>query len=104
LRYEGERAKRISRTKAWKAANPVRSAQIRQRERERQPEIFKARKVLKDAVRRGRITKPLQCGQCGAAVPKAELQGHHHDYSKPLDVEWLCRACHAAEHRALKSR
>jgi uncharacterized Zn finger protein (UPF0148 family) len=35
------------------------------------------------------------CSQCGAA--KAER--HHHDYSKPLDVVFLCRRCHTIWHR-----
>ena len=34
------------------------------------------------------------CNACGAE--KAQM--HHHDYSKPLEVEWLCRPCHLAEH------
>lgn len=26
------------------------------------------------------------------------MQGHHPDYSKPLEVEWLCPRCHGARH------
>lgn len=44
--------------------------------------------------RRGKL-QPQPCKRCGAA--KAEK--HHKDYSKPLEVEWLCRKCHLAEHR-----
>lgn len=37
------------------------------------------------------------CEICGAAKSEA----HHGDYSKPLDVTWLCRDHHAAWHRLL---
>ncbi len=26
------------------------------------------------------------------------LEGHHHDYKKKLEVEWLCHCCHMARH------
>lgn len=26
------------------------------------------------------------------------LQAHHEDYSKPLDVRWACRKCHLESH------
>jgi ribosomal protein S27AE len=55
-----------------------------------------ARFALNRAVKSGRITKPSECSRCGVT---GNIQGHHHDYSKRLDVEWLCSKCHAEEHR-----
>lgn len=49
-------------------------------------------------LRRGKI-KREPCKACGAE--KAQM--HHHDYSKPYEVEWLCRPCHLAEHYAPES-
>lgn len=54
---------------------------------------FDARRAVRDAVKRGDLTR-LPCEKCGEAVSFA----HHPDYSKPLEVEWLCRPCHTAEH------
>lgn len=44
-------------------------------------------------LRRGKIQRQ-PCKACGNE--KAEM--HHHDYNKPLEVEWLCRPCHLQEH------
>ncbi len=46
------------------------------------------------AVKTGRLEK-RPCESCGN--PKS--QGHHEDYSKPLEVRWLCAVCHKKEHR-----
>ena len=48
--------------------------------------------TLNNAVRDGHI-KRQSCRECGA-----KAQAHHHDYSKPLDVIWLCPKHHKAEH------
>lgn len=46
--------------------------------------------------RRGKLLKPGKCGRCGGPEP----QKHHADYTKPLEVEWVCRPCHLAIHKA----
>ena len=66
------------------------------REREKQPkyqEKTKARKKIRNLIYRGKI-KRQPCEVCGLANGEA----HHDDYSKPLDVKWLCRRHHCELH------
>jgi hypothetical protein len=58
------------------------------------PERKRARKQCAYAIKTGKLIRQ-PCEQCGK--PKSEA--HHDDYSKPLDVRWLCRPCHGAVHR-----
>lgn len=61
--------------------------------KERDPVKLRARSLASAAVKAGRlIRKP--CERCG----EQKSQKHHPDYSKPLDVVWLCRPCHEIEH------
>lgn len=57
----------------------------------------KAQTKLANAVHLGQIDKPHTCSECGCA--NMRIDGHHSDYSKPLDVEWLCTTCHNKRHR-----
>jgi len=57
---------------------------------------YEARKALQNAVAIGKMVKPESCEECGI---EANLHGHHDDYSKPLDVRWLCPPCHMDWHR-----
>jgi hypothetical protein len=50
------------------------------------------------AIRDGRI-KQESCAVCG----KEKTQGHHEDYSKPLDVIWLCVRHHQDRHIHLRN-
>jgi len=61
--------------------------------RERHPERYKARVAVNNAVRDGRLVKK-PCEGCGSE----KVQAHHEDYSKPLDVKWLCFVCHRRHH------
>lgn len=62
-------------------------------------EQTKARTALNAAVKRGDIKRPKNCHRCRVAC---KPNGHHRDYSKPLEVEWLCTVCHGKEHRKFK--
>lgn len=59
------------------------------------PDRARARRVFARALRRAELVAPEKCEMCGAG---GDIQGHHYDYGKPLDVEWLCPGCHASRH------
>ena len=50
-----------------------------------------ARVAVRNALKRGTLIKPNSCSECGK---KGKVEADHHDYSKRLDVTWLCRDCH----------
>lgn len=54
-----------------------------------------ARVALGNAVRAGNVVKPPECQVCSVCD---DLHGHHEDYTKPLEVIWVCSACHAFIH------
>ena len=67
--------------------------------RSRRPERHRARILLHLAVKRGAIMKSNHCEKCLREMPQRKIHGHHKDYTKPLDVEWLCPQCHVEAHR-----
>lgn len=62
--------------------------------RKRNPDKYKAHKKLHNALRGGKIKKQ-PCFICGSK----DVHGHHYDYSKPLNVIWLCAQHHQWMHR-----
>lgn len=65
----------------------------------RAPERRKAHISLGNAVRSGRVLKWPVC-----ALPECngKPEAHHPDYSRPLDVVWLCSAHHKQAHALVK--
>ncbi|MEE9117819.1 MAG: hypothetical protein V3U02_04390 [Calditrichia bacterium] len=70
---------KISRSKANKAY------------RVNNPLKMKSHDMVDRALKTGKLIKPNICDEC---TKKRKLEGHHKDYSKPLDVQWLCKKCH----------
>jgi len=62
------------------------------------PEKKKATTAVSHALRDGQLVRPSGCSTCG----NSPLQAHHGDYSKPLDVLWLCQPCHVRLHSDLR--
>ena len=80
---------------AYAKAHPEQAVKQIQRSNKRHPEHFRARYAFTNALRAGKLTKPDACSKCGKA---GRIHGHHPDYSKPLEVVWLCHSCHIGEH------
>lgn len=74
------RRARTQRRREWRKANPGDALKIR------------VRRATGNAIRDGRLI-PKPCEVCGATA-----EAHHDDYSKPLEVRWLCFAHHREHH------
>lgn len=61
-----------------------------------------ARSAVKRAVKRGDLIPSESCQACGKSQLRSDgvraIQAHHEDYTKPLDVIWLCVKCHQIAH------
>lgn len=70
--------RRLEYTKRWRTRNPQKA---------------KAHNAVVNALKSGKLVKK-PCEICG----KIPTVAHHDDYSKPLEVRWLCRLCHIDIH------
>ena len=90
--------KTAERLRKFKAKNGG-AAAYRNRQQDRSPEDrqkYLARKTVENHLKAGKLTRK-PCERCGAR----KAQAHHEDYSKPLDVIWLCPKDHKARHREM---
>lgn len=86
-RARGKESKRIKAateiTRAWRAEDSRRVL---------------AHTSVARAIRNGSLVRQ-PCVRCGEIKSLA----HHEDYDKPLEVMWLCQACHKQRHKELNN-
>jgi len=77
--------------KQWYLNNPEKVNSKKYRD------MVKARGILNRAILTDEI-KREPCQECG----EVRSEAHHRDYSKPLEVLWLCSVHHNATHKEIK--
>lgn len=91
-----EKARQYAKTERNKKRTSERLKSYRKRD------SYKVRKkawsFFERALKNGYIIRPSHCDMCKI---ECKPDGHHHDYSKPLDVQWLCERCHFNQHGKL---
>jgi len=63
---------------------------------ENYPNRKQASTIARNAIRDGKLTRGTSCVKCESTN---KIEGHHCDYTKPLDLMWLCEPCHKQWHR-----
>lgn len=56
---------------------------------------LRARDKTNTAIRHGLLEKKTVCERCPSTK---NIEKHHPDYDKPLEIVWLCSICHGLEH------
>jgi hypothetical protein len=96
-RNSASRDGRQTRCKPCFAASRMSDPEAGRARREREdPQRRRAYREVEKAVRAGRLIRPASCERCD--TDRIAIQAHHADYSRPLDVTWLCASCHKTLH------
>lgn len=66
------------------------------RMREKWPQKYRARAAVARALKKGTIQRQ-PCEKCG----RLDVQAHHDDYDKPLEIRWLCKPHHTEADAAM---
>ncbi len=103
LEHRAENLERINAYDRERAKLPHRIAESRVRAKalkERHGKAFdRSHNAVTRALKSGALVRPAACERCPAS---SGIEAHHDDYSRPLDVMWLCPSCHSKRHCELK--
>lgn len=97
-KQRGNQPHRVKARKEYIATEAGRQAKKRAMEayNKRYPLKYASHVITSNAVRDGVLFKASNCSVCNSTE---KIEGHHDDYTKPLEVRWLCEQCHKEWHR-----
>ncbi len=82
----------------WKNGISKNNYHYKKIQKERYPERINAREIVNRAIKSGKLIPLNLCDECGEYNLKKDIEAHHEDYDKPLEVIWLCKDCHRERH------
>jgi len=85
---------RVTYQREWAAANPGYMTKKKKDWWQKNKDRMRVKDALRYAIKTGKVLK-TPCHVCGSE----KVEGHHPDYSRPLDVVWLCKEHHLEIHR-----
>jgi hypothetical protein len=68
--------------------------------KERYPMKRASHIMVGSALLTGKIVKPNCCSECNSSK---KIEAHHDDYTKPMELRWLCEKCHKEWHKHNKA-
>lgn len=93
-RYEANREKIKTRVRKYRDENIENVFVTRMKMCEKNPNHKNANEAVSLALKTGKLVKPDHCMACGCKDTEHRIEAHHSDYSRPLDVIWVCTPCH----------
>ena len=102
--YDKKRSNELHRVNARKAYQKTEAGKLAKKKamdayHKRYPMTYAAHVIAGNAIRDGKLIPASCCSICGSTE---KIEGHHDDYTKPLDIRWLCEQCHKAWHKINK--
>ena len=97
--YEDKKKSVYEVQKIWKSKNKEKVREYNSEFKKKNPLKVACHKFVCAALKEGIINKALVCCECQI---ECKAEAHHEDYTKPLDVIWLCHRCHMKRHRKHK--
>ena len=94
-KYLKNKKKRIAQVKKWQRNNKELQNVYSKRWQRKNENKRIAQRSVKYAIEKGILIRPGVCSKC---LIECQPDGHHEDYSKPLEIMWLCRQCHKDIH------